>query len=158
MSIIYEALKKTQAQTHFIPKPAVRRRRLPAAAVLILPVAAIVAAGIFLKIKRQPRNDEMILARTEQAQSIEEAPAAEQADAGPAISGQREQDPASLPPPAPEFNLSGILYSEDEKWAIVNGLTLHEEDTVEGRKILEIHPDEVVLEYGGEITIVKYNK
>ena len=66
--------------------------------------------------------------------------------------------PPPPPPPFPELKLNGIMYSADEKVVIINNNIVHEGDSLEGVKILEIHQDGVVLEFDGRRKLLKYYK
>jgi len=46
--------------------------------------------------------------------------------------------------------LTGILYAEGSSSAVVDGKIVHEEDTINGVKIIKIHKDKVEFERAGE--------
>jgi len=53
-------------------------------------------------------------------------------------------------PSLKHISLSGIFYAEDNPSAIINGKVVHEQDTINGVKIIKIHEDKVELEKAGE--------
>ena len=46
--------------------------------------------------------------------------------------------------------LTGILYAEGNSSAVVDGKIVHEEDTINGVKVIKIHRDKVEFERAGE--------
>jgi hypothetical protein len=52
--------------------------------------------------------------------------------------------------PLPALSLSGILYSEHERLALINGKVIPEGGTVEGVKVEKIGTDEVELSFEGQ--------
>jgi len=176
MSIIYEALKKVQSEIRQKPylqadrddlknlkndtgKKGLRYPRIIAAVVIFFAVIFILTIAI--NSVRQPSTKPKPAAKT--SYIIAEKSEGKQKDVPltSEISVIEEEKVDKMQPlqtavSLPELNLSGILYSEEGKWAIINNAILHEGDTIEGVKVLEIHRDEVVLEAEGKTILLKY--
>jgi len=60
-------------------------------------------------------------------------------------------EPAQPAPPAfPELKLQGIFLTAKNPSAIINGKTLHANETIKGARVLEIGPSNVTIEFQGE--------
>ncbi|GAI72272.1 unnamed protein product [marine sediment metagenome] len=60
---------------------------------------------------------------------------------------------AAIKKPGPsnkDVALTGILYAGDSSSAVVNGKIVHEEDTINGVKIIKIYKDKVEFEKTGK--------
>lgn len=70
----------------------------------------------------------------------------------PGASGEDRQSPGALP--APDLRLTGIVWQEDaaSRMAIINDLPVMVGTVIEGARVVEIRPDQVVLESDGKKT------
>jgi hypothetical protein len=65
--------------------------------------------------------------------------------------GIEEGGPAiRTPADQPDLNLSGVVISPEGSYCILNERVVKQGDTVQGAKLVAIHPDEVTLDYHGE--------
>lgn len=138
MSIIYEALKKLQKSEPKRHYP----KKISFFVYIIMAILGILLASLiflfFTKPKRiipppspislvSPKNTLEI--KKEEIKPIEEK---------------------ELIQKIPSFSLSGILYSDTEKWVMINNRILKEGDTIQGAKVIRISEDGAELDLEGE--------
>jgi hypothetical protein len=158
MSIINDALKKTEKYKVRYPDKAIKdasllkRRLLPLAGLsLVAFVVAILAISYF---KRPP---EVIVAdyaapvvseRQVFEEAIPEIELSEEVFAARAVDIEPAEARAG-------FNLSGILYDQQKPFAIINTQVVEEGAFIDQAKILEIQPGYVKIAHQGEEIILK---
>lgn len=152
MSIIYEALKKTQnsINTHLKPGPASRPGRQKLIPGIILILSAIFLAVCLAKfIFRKPSSA---------VQVILPEPVLEPAKPLPL---PKEPSPLPLPPPPPVVEtkppeqippalvLNGVFYSQDQAYALINNQIVREGDVLDGAVVRRISLEAVEIERDG---------
>jgi hypothetical protein len=65
---------------------------------------------------------------------------------GPSAAAPQAQQPP--PAPAPELRLTGIIYNENVRIAVINGEMVREGAMVGGRKLLKVRSSSIVLANG----------
>lgn len=159
MSIIYEALKKVEAQGAKEPvlQKLKSRETKPKLKNIIIYIL-IIAAGIFLmnlfyKLISMPRvaapriKNVTVTANT--------APAADKLN--PAFETKASL-PAKEPASNPNFNLNGVFYSGNEAYALLNNQIIKVGDTVGGAVVKRISLEGVELEKDGNLLQIPTNK
>lgn len=148
MSIIYDALKKIEGFHTGDSKDKINQKSgsSPGHKVKVYLIYVLCASlgflitGIFFRIiSRIPKNQVQV-----PPQSPTEAPLP--VALSPAIIAETETQPS-----APSFVLSGVFFSENKGYALINNRIVKEGDKIEGATVMRIALDEVKLELGGLI-------
>ena len=58
-------------------------------------------------------------------------------------------------PNVPPLVLQGITYSADDRDAMINGVTVHEGDVIEGARVVTIESRRVTLNFNGQEIILR---
>ena len=150
MSIIHDALKKTNQPvmtTTRAQKNKVNWGPLLVVAVLIL-ITAPILAPVFRDLSSSPTAARGQAAGSSNMKSqfaIEEAPLM------PTVR------PAALSGGLPQFSLTGLIYSPDGSYCLINGRVVKVGESVSGAKLVNVTPSEAVLEYQGKRIILPAN-
>ncbi len=158
MSIIHEALKKagepvmTESKksgdkSEFRPEFIRKKQRSalgPLVAVLVLIIVGMPVFAPLLNKKGSEREVSMgsplaSLGRVNQQFGIEEAPL-------PAMPAPVKLAPARVG----KFSMSGLIYSTGESYALINGTVVRVGERVGDATVVEITPNEAVLDKNGE--------
>jgi len=150
MSIINDALKKTEQFIHINTADKTQPQKTKLSLKLILVYALILLIGFFLshiifkllihKVEiTQPRKENTAIAQTQQVSLPVPAPV----KPTPLIEEQKK--------PEVNFILNGIFFSDNDGYALVNNQIIREADSVDGAKVIKITPDSVELDNQGTI-------
>jgi hypothetical protein len=150
VSIIYEALRKTQRNREFRKLPT--RERFAARNLdsldkgLIALIFFLVLIVVYLYLPH--------LFKHHAAQEALIKPAAVVAAATPVVA---QAEPVAIVAPVVTSNLvlNGVLLSDTEKLALINNKTYHVGDNVEGMRLLAIDFDSVKLNNGGKLLTLR---
>ncbi len=141
MSIIYDALKKVEASVINEPKTKTDKRVKPKIKPYLL-YALLACVGLFIanafSVFSFPKPS---LNKTQAA--VKPEPIIQP----PARTSALEVIPQELKPPS--FNLTGVFFSKDESYALINNQIVKKGDKIDGATVMEITVDEVVLESKG---------
>ena len=150
MSIIYEALRKTQRNREFRKLPVRERmavRNLDSLDKgLIALIFFLLLIVMYLYVPHLFRHHAVQEAVVKPA-TVASAPAP--------IVAQVEPEVAALLPVASNLVLNGVLLSDTEKLALINNKTYHVGDNVEGMRVLAIDFDSVKLNNGGKLLTLR---
>ncbi|MFH1360535.1 MAG: hypothetical protein ABIJ41_05805 [Candidatus Omnitrophota bacterium] len=155
MSIIYEALKKTQSQlekklkVHHSVKKGERNTVVWVATILVF-IGFVGCAGALLYIILLKPSLEMVSVQkqTETVPSREIIPTSRQDSA-------RGSRPSRNDLPASDLTLNGIIAMEGDYFALINNEILREGEYIEGKRIAKISVDKVEIEDNGQLIILK---
>ncbi len=175
MSIIHDALKKAQTETKKQDFPSAqpagrleidfqkRKQGLnwgPIFVVLVLllitgPIIAPVFSTPFKQANAQVAAAPKPMAATSDAEGRVElaslpAAAEEAASTRQAQFGIEETMMIPTPYSRPNFALSGIIYSPQDSYCLINDKVIRVGESIEGAKLAKVTPEEVTLEYHGE--------
>jgi len=150
MSIINEALKKTEEYIHTKAADKIQPQKTKLSAKLFLIYALILLSGLFLShvifkllghkvVKTQPEKEITAVVQTQQAT----LPAPLPVKPAPLIEVQKK--------PEVSFILNGIFFSDNDGYALVNNQIIREDDSVDGAKVIKITPNSVELDNQGTI-------
>jgi hypothetical protein len=148
MSIIYDALKKVQAFQHKPPKdnlpqpPLKPKRHIYLVYVCVAGLGVFVASILFnLFAPRQPTN-----------QAVSNQPTLEKTQAGPNTPTHipLPAEPKT-PPPKSVWVLTGVFFSENQGYALINNRIVKEGDVIEEATVKRISLEEVELESNGNL-------
>lgn len=161
MSIIYEALKKTQgrhkiAVAGIIPPDIKKEPLKKTAKVPYLPVLGAVTIGfaliLFISTKYQTKARTSMVA----PMPIAPRPFAVSADlteavqvSPPLVSSQVFQEAARQEKFGPKLTVNGIVISQDGNIALINDQIIRTGDNIEGAQVERIEENRVVLSYEG---------
>jgi len=166
MSIINEALKKTQSQLEQInPASAPIQPKKPGKNIWVLILTTLLfvgflsSAGVFLLLifKNHPntanfaKNKSLATANTQNQGTVTlftQAPA-------PAMQTPAPKDSSKNPS---RLVLNGIITMDKEKLALINNQILKEGDYIDDKRVLSISMDKVEIFNKGEIIILKNKK
>lgn len=137
MSIIYEALKKLQTSEPQRPSP----KRIPFFIYIIVVILGILLARSIFTLFTKPKKIIPPLS------SVNLSPPTNTLEIEEEIKPMEKEEKLLE---IPTFSLSGILYSDNQKWAMINNRILKEGDTIEGAKVIGISADGVELNWKGE--------
>lgn len=143
MSIIYEALKKLQTSGSKKPSP----KRISLFIYIIMVILGILLAKPILTFFTKPKKI------TPPSFPISSLPSEI-----PLKIKKEEITPIEekkLPKEIPSFSLTGILYSDTERWVMINNRILREGDTIEGAEVIQISDSGVELNFEGEKIFLK---
>lgn len=150
MSIINEALKKTEQYVHINTAGKIQPHKTKLSPKLFLIYALILLSGLFLShiifkllgqkvVKTQPQKEIIAVVQNQQTTL-------------PALLPVK---PASLTEEQkkPEVNyiLNGIFFSDNDGYALVNNQIIRESDSVDGAKVIKITPNSVELDSQGTL-------
>ncbi len=158
MSIINDALKKTEENLQKNTQPPQNQKPIRTGRRIVLLYILILVAGLFLgnfifnllKNKIQPTPPKP---KKTAALAVPEAAKASLPAAQPGITAPLEQKTT-----ADNFILSGIFLSEEENYALVNNKIVRESDFVNGAKIEKITFNTVELDTGEEKITLTTNR
>ncbi len=150
MSIINEALKKTEQYIHTNTADKIQPQKTKFSPKLFLIYTLILISGLFLShiifkllgqkvVKTQPQKE--ITAVTQTQQSILPTPLPVKT-----VLPTEEQK-------KPEVNyiLNGIFFSDNDGYALVNNQIIREDDSVDGAKVIKITSNSVQLDNQGTV-------
>ncbi len=151
MSIIYEALKKTDVQNSKFSEQAVSAKSIKQPLTFVMAAigiaGAIVIAGYldkFAVIKSNKPAKQLVKVQALPAPVMPVASLAPEAAVNKLPAAKAVESKPSLPD---NLVLSGILVSEDENLALIDDKILRIGDTVDGATIVDILPDRVEISY-----------
>lgn len=173
MSIIHDALKKAQTETRkqdfLSAQPAgrvdidlqKRKHSLnwgPIFVVLVLllitgPIIAPVFSTPFKRTNPQiALATKSIAANPAQDERVELASLPATNTSTPTRQAQFGMEETMIPTPymRPNFALSGIIYSPQDSYCLINDKVVRMGESIEGAKLTKVTPEEVTLEYHGE--------
>ncbi|MBI4432609.1 MAG: general secretion pathway protein GspB [Candidatus Omnitrophica bacterium] len=174
MSIINEALKKaSQTQEVFRPTPAVTGRAPRSSPInwgpiFVLLVLVLITAPIVAPLFSRPYHVEKV-SQTFSATSAPRQISIQQdipvnVTAMPSFSKARPQFGIEESPlvagrspvqiQRPYMALTGIMFSPDRSWCIINDKVVTVGDKIQGAKLTRITPEKVTLDYQGEPVIL----
>lgn len=171
MSIIYDALKKTQdkdnnasagkTEAPGIPQNAPEKKSAPKKpAFMIIGIIIVTVLSSYLIMTKAgifPIHKKTFSYRaTSLFQSFFKPRAQKKYGRKPIYPKQRPQEKTYPKKPA-GFLLEGILLSSDTNTAIINGQVCNAGDTLEGARIEEISSHQVILTYKGQKIVLKNN-
>lgn len=158
MSIIYDALKKVEASNYSEEQASIKK--IEPRTILVYGLAAffgvVIAGVLFNFFSRLPLPKNTVLKESQLA-------------SGPVVNNtaalqtvkENPQAPSPLAAPvkeAPLFVLSGIFFSDDEGYALINNQIVKEKDFIQGAAVKIISKDSVELESGGSIIKLTTNR
>jgi len=150
MSIINEALKKTEQYIHTKAAEKIQPQKTKLSAKLFLIYILILLGGLFLSqiifkllnhkvVKARPKKEISAVVQTQQTA----LPAPLPVKPAPLIEEQKK--------PEVNFILNGIFFSDNDGYALVNNQITRENDSVDGAKVIKITPNSVELDNQGTI-------
>lgn len=170
MSIIYEALKKTQNSskniTADIALNAGQKQNPKKAGKIPYALASVIIIGlgfifyVFLK-KPQELDKASTVRKSEIQESVSQAPsfADEPKNSPPNPSSSFSSLPSQSAPKEekklPDFVLNGIVISPDGNIALINDQIIRAGDNIEGARVERIEDSRVVLSYEGREIVLK---
>mgnify|MGYP001558366866 CR=1 FL=1 len=187
MSIINEALKKAvrEKTTVFSPQDKqtmlrnievelqTKKNRLNWGPIFILLVLVLITGPIVAPIFSTPFKDAArpnSLPTHPVAQNVPSQPVSEYASLPSQTSASTRKaqfaieenpvfgtPPAALIPKRPELNLSGIVYSPEDSYCILNNKIVKVGDTVQGAKLVAVSRNEAKLDYQGQEMLLSVN-
>jgi len=134
MSIIYDALKKTEDKGRLNPGGSPRKK----GKLFWLVFVICIALGLVFLLTKLPRKD--VAVKTPQPEEVQTTKAA------PASA--MEKEPGLLAQDntvAGEYFLEGIIYGQDNPLAIINGKILKKGDKIDDLELVNISPESVQL-------------
>ncbi len=147
MSIIYEALKQAEGVNNKTEtQPAKKAKNLPIIYLIsgVVAVTGIFMANILFGVFTKP-------AQTNTAVSALKAPVVTQGAVKQAVVLPQTKPPASLP----SLVLSGIFFSEDQGYALINNRIVKEGDLIDGAVLVRVSLNEVELKSQDSDTTIK---
>jgi hypothetical protein len=170
MSIIYEALKKTQNSSKNITADIVsnagqeqnpkKAGKIPYALASVIVIGLGFIFYIFLG-KPQELAKVSIIRKSEIKKSISQPPsfAGEYKNSPPNPSSSFSSLPSQSAPKGeknlPDFVVNGIVISSDGNIALINDQIIRAGDNIEGAKVERIEDSRVVLSYEGRETVLR---
>lgn len=126
MSIIYDALRKSQQARAAKAAPIAVARRLPKIQRKNIIITLLILTCIFtiLAVVTIPGGPSLKL---------------------PSLLGHNKAQPAAIVASAPRLMLDGVFLSDTEKMAMINRRSYHEGDSINGMKVISIAFDQVKL-------------
>jgi len=162
MSIIYDALKKVEKNVSEQPSPdkeksiedKITRRKLLLIYILVVCIGLLVANLSYSYLTSFKNKSFAITKKIDKVIAKTKAipKKALPGKTGPAVSSARKE-----PSEAQPFVLSGIFFSQNEGYAIINNNIVKNGDNVGGAVVKKVGLDEVELEQEGK-TIKLYNR
>ncbi len=150
MSIINEALKKTEQYIHTNTTDKIQPQKTKLSAKLFFVYALILIGGLFLShiifkllgqkvVRTQPQKEVTAIAQTQQSILPTPLPV----KPAPLIEEQKK--------PEVNFILNGIFFSDNDGYALVNNQIIRENDSVDGAKVIKITSNSVQLDNQGTV-------
>ena len=165
MSIIYDALKKVDKEKASNGEVGFRRPPLKQYLVYLVVVClGVVIAHVLFRVlvthketftrlgdTQLVKKTKLLSPRKQQEVVPPVAPSSVTNAAPPSLPAQKVSPPTeSVRQSPPSLVLSGVFFSENEGYALINNRILRQGDTIDGARLIKVGLDAVELEFNGE--------